>query len=95
MKALEQECREWLSKRMKPSAYAPFDAVVGFMTKFALKLTEKKGNEVFIVLDLESSDKNMVYGVYSTLKESEDALKDLKKTNISDDTAVIVTEHIR
>ena len=79
MKPLEEECIEWLSKRMKSSAYAPFDAVVNLMVKFTSKITEKKGNEVFILLDLESSPKNMVYGVYSTLKESEDAKKNLQE----------------
>jgi hypothetical protein len=95
VKTIEEECRDWLSRRMKPSAYAPFDVVVSLMAKFTSKFTENKGKEVFIVLDLESEDKNMVYGVYSTLKDSENAQKDLKKTNISDDSAVIITEHIR
>jgi len=95
MKTLEEECREWLSRRMKSSAYAPFDVVVSFMAKFTSKLTEKKGIEVFILLDLESSPKNMVYGVYSTLNESEDAKKSLQETNISDKSAIVITEHIR
>jgi hypothetical protein len=95
MKTLEEECREWLSRRMKSSAYAPFDVVVSLMTKFSAKVAEKKGTEIFIVLDLESSPKNMVYGVYTTLKESEDAQKTLQGTNLSDESAVIITEHIR
>ena len=47
---------------MKSSAYAPFDVVVSLMAKFTSKQNEKKGNEVFILLDLESSPENMVYG---------------------------------